>query len=299
MGAGKKLWGWYPTTNVWVPLQVDENGKVVVDMSAVNINDLGDINITSIADLDLLIYDAATSKWVNITSVNLAAALAALTNIDDLADVLATSPPNEAILVFYAATSKWGTSPFSTIELADLGTKELNDLDDLNVPTPTDGHVLYWDNATSKWKDKALTAATAGADVTIFTGKNYHAIGAGTWNPHVNPAHPFCYGHYNTAGNDLDEIDYRIWLGVGTYTLVRVGETDNNQGILDIDIDAVEVASFDLYSASSVKDAVQRQTGIVVATAGLKVITFRVDGKHASSSKYHVFLGHIEFRRTA
>jgi len=36
MSVGKKLWGYHPTTGTWLPLQVDANGKVVVDMSAIH-----------------------------------------------------------------------------------------------------------------------------------------------------------------------------------------------------------------------------------------------------------------------
>jgi len=36
MGAAKQAWGWYPAGKVWVPLQVDVDGKVVVDMSAIH-----------------------------------------------------------------------------------------------------------------------------------------------------------------------------------------------------------------------------------------------------------------------
>lgn len=36
MGEGKLLWGYHPATKTWIPLQVDANGKVVVDMSAIH-----------------------------------------------------------------------------------------------------------------------------------------------------------------------------------------------------------------------------------------------------------------------
>lgn len=62
-GAGKKLWGWYPTGNVWVPLKVNANGKVIVDMSAVNLNDLGDTNVPAPSDGYFLYWHDASSKW--------------------------------------------------------------------------------------------------------------------------------------------------------------------------------------------------------------------------------------------
>jgi len=30
MGAGAKIWGWDATNEVWVPVQVDADGKLVV-----------------------------------------------------------------------------------------------------------------------------------------------------------------------------------------------------------------------------------------------------------------------------
>jgi len=62
-GAGKKLWGYYPTDKTWVPLQVDADGKVKVDMSAVNLDDLGDVSVPTPGDQYLLYWDAATSLW--------------------------------------------------------------------------------------------------------------------------------------------------------------------------------------------------------------------------------------------
>lgn len=62
-GAGKKLWGWYPTTGTWVPLKVNANGKVIVDMSAINLNDLGDTNVPAPSDGYFLYWHDASSKW--------------------------------------------------------------------------------------------------------------------------------------------------------------------------------------------------------------------------------------------
>jgi hypothetical protein len=63
MGAGKKLWGYYPTTKTWIPLQVDANGKVVVDLSAVKLDNLGDVSVPTPTDGYVLYWDAATSLW--------------------------------------------------------------------------------------------------------------------------------------------------------------------------------------------------------------------------------------------
>jgi len=62
-GAGKKVWGYYPTTDTWIPLQVDANGKVVVDMSGISLGDLGDTWLPAPGDQYFLYWDDAASKW--------------------------------------------------------------------------------------------------------------------------------------------------------------------------------------------------------------------------------------------
>jgi hypothetical protein len=56
---------WDGTNEIWIPLQVDSSGRVKVDLSNINLNDIGDVSITAIADSDLLFYDAITGKWIN------------------------------------------------------------------------------------------------------------------------------------------------------------------------------------------------------------------------------------------
>jgi len=63
MGAGKLLWGWHPATKTWIPLQVDINGKVVVDMSAISLGDLGDVRVPAPADQNFLYWDATAGEW--------------------------------------------------------------------------------------------------------------------------------------------------------------------------------------------------------------------------------------------
>lgn len=65
MGEGKLLWGYYPTTKTWLPLQVDANGKVKVDMSAIGLGALSDVTIASLADGHFLSYFAGLGYWQN------------------------------------------------------------------------------------------------------------------------------------------------------------------------------------------------------------------------------------------
>lgn len=63
------LWGWDDTNKVWVKLQVDANGLVKVDLSAVNLDDLADVNAPSPSNNDALTWDTATSKWIPETAI--------------------------------------------------------------------------------------------------------------------------------------------------------------------------------------------------------------------------------------
>ncbi|MBA7560748.1 hypothetical protein ES708_02379 [subsurface metagenome] len=60
---GVLLWGFYPATKKWIPLQVDADGYVKVDMSAIKLNDLGDVNVPAPADGNFFYYDGATVLW--------------------------------------------------------------------------------------------------------------------------------------------------------------------------------------------------------------------------------------------
>ncbi|GAI19275.1 unnamed protein product, partial [marine sediment metagenome] len=78
MGAGKKLWGYYPATDTWIPLQVDDEGRVIVDMSGISLGDIGDVDTTGAVEGDMLYYDATSSTWILVRQANLANILAAL-----------------------------------------------------------------------------------------------------------------------------------------------------------------------------------------------------------------------------
>ena len=91
----------------------------------------------------------------------------------------------------------------------------------------------------------------------------------------------------------------QVYLAAGTYTLRLIGGKNSNAGILDIYLDAVEVASFDQYVAVPVYNQVFTQAGIVVASSKLYTLTCKVDGRNGASSNFYVYLGIIALWRTA
>lgn len=101
---------------------------------------------------------------------------------------------------------------------------------------------------------------------------------------------PSCYfqGHFgNSTKANGDNISYKAYPQKGTYTLqVRFAYKGDDRGIVDIDIDAAEVGSYDLYNAATSYNPLYKVTGINIATSGLKTIRFRLDGKNGASSNY-------------
>lgn len=62
-GAGKLLWGWDSTNEVWIPIEVDANGYLKVDLSSVNLDDLADLDVAAPGDNHLIYWDDAAGKW--------------------------------------------------------------------------------------------------------------------------------------------------------------------------------------------------------------------------------------------
>lgn len=137
-----------------------------------------------------------------------------------------------------------------------------------------------------------------GSRTTIF-GSDYSSIGQGTW-AYSMTASQIRQGYFeNTSTADGDNISFQTYLGAGTYTLYFITYKTSACGIVDIDIDGGEVASFDLYAAGDTFNTTVNQASIAVATSGIKTIRVRLDGKHGSSSDYICPLSYIILVRTA
>ena len=140
---------------------------------------------------------------------------------------------------------------------------------------------------------------SAGGTQAYIMPENYNSIGQGTWAYGVDDA-LYLNGRFtNTSETNGDNISYKVYLAAGTYTLRFHCLKGNSHGIVDIDIDGVEKASFDLYNAANIINQVISATGIVVAVGGLKTVRLRMDGKNGASSSYRMYLMAFSFWRTA
>lgn len=128
---------------------------------------------------------------------------------------------------------------------------------------------------------------------------NYESIGQGTWV--LQDGAGTCWGEWmwrNTTNANADNITYKVYLAKGTYTLALLLCKHGSAPIVDVDIDGVEKASFDLYEVVSAKNIRVTQTAIVM-TAGLKDLRIRVDGKNGASGGYQFHIQAIALWRTA
>jgi hypothetical protein len=125
----------------------------------------------------------------------------------------------------------------------------------------------------------------------ILVEAAYSQIGQGPWDPTTE----FIQTLNDNNGNN---ISWQLALPAGTYTLRLVQNIAESYGIIDIDIDGTEVASFDGY-VPDYTYVLRQQTGIVIAQTGTKTITLRVDGKNPSSTNYGCSMSNIVLIKTS
>lgn len=116
------------------------NGRVGAVNPAVgdyDLTDMGDVNISTPANDDVLKYDSVTQKWVNGAGGGGSSTLAGLT------DVSLTSPVSGDQLTYDG--SDWVNTAAPSIP------SDLDDLSDVVITTPTDGQVLKYDANSSTW----------------------------------------------------------------------------------------------------------------------------------------------------
>jgi hypothetical protein len=154
------------------------------------------------------------------------------------------------------------------------------------------------DGAVTDAKLAAATqAARGGTCILLYSPAS---VGAGTWVLTIDAqAYQSAYFNNFAAAANGDNCTFYVSLGAGTYAIKALVLTGNNRGVLDIDIGGTEVASFDTYAAVAMYNVEKSQTGINIATSGIKELRLRVDGRNVASSGYLMSLIALTIYRTA
>jgi len=169
---GVLLWGWDGTNDVWIPLQVDANGLLKVDMANIKLNDLGDVSVAAPTDGYVLYWDAGTSLW-KCKAVAAGAGTAELTNKAGAATVegyVYRLDPDNNDSFDYASEAEDAQVAVATGVIADnaAGTMVIGGYEDVYVNGDTTrGQFLYFSDTSGHakplWtrKDGAFAQATA------------------------------------------------------------------------------------------------------------------------------------------
>ena len=106
--------------------------------------DLGDVNITSPSDDQVLKYNATSGKWINSTGGGGGGA----SDLDDLDDVTITSPAENQVLKYNGSQWVNATSP--------AGATNLDGLTDVSIASPTQGQALVYDSTSGEWENGVI-----------------------------------------------------------------------------------------------------------------------------------------------
>lgn len=128
---------------------------------------------------------------------------------------------------------------------------------------------------------------------------SWDSVGAGEFSTVITTSAALNHHLSNNTPQVNDNISYKSYLAKGTYTLKLLTATVNYGAIIGVNIDDDEKGTIDTYSAGLVYNVKKEITDIVISSSGLKTIKLNVNGKHASSTDYQMYIHAIELVRTA
>jgi hypothetical protein len=137
-------------------------------IAAADIGNLNNVVITTVADNQALIYDAASSSWKNealpsapVSSVNSQTGVVVL-DTDDVSEGATNFYYTEASLLGKTTSDLTeGSNLYFTTARADaqIAAADIGDLNNVVITTVADNQALIYDAATSQWKNEALPSA--------------------------------------------------------------------------------------------------------------------------------------------
>lgn len=100
-----------------------------------SIDNLSNVNITTIQDKQIISYDNVSSKWINTDN-----------SVGNLSDTTITAPASGQVLTYDGNDSKWKNLPSASASLTGLTDTNIS-----TSPLPSNGDVLAYDSNTTKW----------------------------------------------------------------------------------------------------------------------------------------------------
>ena len=104
---------------------------------------------------------------------------------------------------------------------------------------------------------------------------------------------------HNGGGGVLNSyIEWQQELDAGTWSFTLLHDRGSDRGIATVSIDGTSVFTADAYAASPVENIATTGSGIVVASAGQKLVRITMATKNASSTGYFFGFQGLSGRRT-
>lgn len=126
-----------------------------------SLDDLTDTNISSLINGQFLQYNSSNSKWENYTLT-----ITDTDNLVDLTDTNISSVANNELLKYNSSSSKWENAPVL-----------INEIGDINITSLQNGEVLKYNSTSGKWENQDNTdTLNELTDVTLTGSTNNQVL---------------------------------------------------------------------------------------------------------------------------
>ena len=136
------------------------------------------------------------------------------------------------------------------------------------------------------------TSSGAAGHITIMP-PSYSTVIQGTWAWTSN-TNQWCGGYFgNTSHADGDELNYKVYVSPGTYTISLCTLKNSDHGIIKVYLDGTLILTYDCYAAVVTYNQIGSATGIIINDPGIKTLKIKIDGKNVASTDYYMTWDYI------
>lgn len=131
-----------------------------------------------------------------------------------------------------------------------------------------------------------LQKQAGNADILIW-GFAYNTQTAGTWAITYDANFLYAGYIYNSTNAINDQIDYKVYLSEGDYTVTQELRMGTTRAIVGLLIDGTLVSAMDTYQSSTINSKMTYPNPIHISTTGLKTLSYKILGQNGSSTGYY------------